>query len=120
MQYMLLIYGDQDSWKSRSEEENGQIMQGYMQFTKDLQDSGVLVAGDALEPTQQATTVRVRNDETLSSDGPFAETKEQLGGYYLVEGGSLDEAIEWASKIPGARHGSVEVRPVMVFEEEGA
>ena len=120
MQYMLLIYGDQESWKSRSEEENGQIMQGYMQFTKDLQDSGALVAGDALEPTQTATTVRVRNDETLTTDGPFAETKEQLGGYYLVEAGSLDEAIEWASKIPGARHGSVEVRPVMVFEEEGS
>jgi hypothetical protein len=120
MQYMLLIYGDQESWKSRSEEENGQIYQAYMQFTKDLQDSGAMVAGDALEPTPTATTVRVRNDETLTTDGPFEETKEQLGGYYLVDVGSIDEALEWAAKIPGARHGSVEVRPVMVFEEEGA
>jgi|RhiMetdeSRZDD1v2_1073273.scaffolds.fasta_scaffold3584006_1 hypothetical protein len=120
MQYMLLIYGDQEGWKSRSEEENGQIMQAYMQFTKELQDSGAMVAGDALEPTQTATTVRVRNDETLTTDGPFAETKEQLGGYYLVDVGSIDEALEWAAKLPGARHGSVEVRPVMVFEGDGS
>src|SRR4051794_20148555 len=120
MQYMLLIYGDQEGWKSRSEEENGQIYQAYMQFTKELQDSGAMVAGDALEPTQTATTVRVRNDETLTTDGPFAETKEQLGGYYLVDVGSIDEALEWAAKIPGSWHGSVEVRPVMVFEEDGS
>jgi hypothetical protein len=120
MQYMLLIYGDQDGWKSRSEEENGQIMQAYMQFTQELQDSGSMVAGDALEPTPTATTVRVRNDETLTTDGPFAETKEQLGGYYIVDVGSIDEALEWAAKIPGASHGSVEVRPVMVFEEDGS
>ena len=119
MQYMLLIYGDQDGWKSRSEEENGQIMQAYMQFTEELQASGSLVGGDALEPTQTATTVRVRNDETLTTDGPFAETKEQLGGYYIVDVGSIDEALEWAAKIPGAKHGSVEVRPVMVFDEDG-
>jgi hypothetical protein len=118
MQYMLLIYGDQDGWKSRSEEENGQIMQAYMQFTEELQGSGSLVGGDALQPTETATTVRVRNDETLTTDGPFAETKEQLGGYYIVDVGSIDEALEWAAKIPGASHGSVEVRPVMVFEED--
>ena len=79
-----------------------------------------MLAGDALEPTETATTVRVQDDEVLTTDGPFAETKEQLGGYYLIEAGTLDEAIEWASKIPGARHGSVEVRPVMVFEEDGS
>ena len=120
MQYILLIYGDQESWKSRSEEENGQIYQDYMQFTKDLQDSGAMVGGDALEPTPTATTVRVRNDETLTTDGPFAETKEQLGGYYIVDVGSIDEALAWAAKIPGARYGSIEVRPLMVFEEDGA
>ena len=120
MQYMLLIYGDQNGWQSRSEEENGQIMQAYYQFTQELQDSGAMAAGDALEPTQTATTVRVRNDETLTTDGPFAETKEQLGGYYLVDVKSLDEALEWAAKIPGAKHGSVEVRPVMVFDEDGS
>jgi hypothetical protein len=103
-----------------SEEEMGQIMQAYGTFTQELQDSGAMVAGDALEPIETATTVRVRNDETLTTDGPFAETKEQLGGYYLVDVGSLDEALAWAAKIPGARHGSVEVRPLMVFEEDGS
>ena len=120
MQYMLLIYGDQNGWQSRSDEENNQLMQAYYRFTKDLQKSGAMVGGDALQPTQTATTVRVRNDETLTTDGPFAETKEQLGGYYIVDVGSLDEALEWAAKIPGAKHGSVEVRPVMVFDEDGS
>jgi hypothetical protein len=120
MQYMLLIYGDQSGWETRSEEERGQIYQAYGAFTEELLNSGSHVAGDALQPTDTATTVRVRDDETLTTDGPFAETKEQLGGYYIVEAGSLDEAIDWAAKIPGARHGSVEVRPVMVFEEDAS
>jgi len=119
VQYMLLIYGDQSQRGSMSEEEMGRLMQAYGDYTQELQDSGSLVAGDALQPIDTATTVRVRNDETLTTDGPFAETKEQLGGYYLVDVGSLDEALGWAAKIPGARHGSVEVRPVMVFEEDG-
>jgi hypothetical protein len=116
VQYMLLIYGDANGRESMSEEEMGQIFQAYTDYTKELQDSGKMVAGDALQPTDTATTVRVRNDETLTTDGPFAETKEQLGGYYLVDVDTLDEALEWAAKIPGARHGSIEVRPVMVFE----
>jgi hypothetical protein len=120
MQYMLLIYGDENGWESLGEEERGQMMQAYGSFTQELRDRGALVAGDALEPTQTATTVRVQSGETLTTDGPFAETKEQLGGYYLVEADSLDEAIEWAAKIPAASHGSVEVRPVMVFEENGS
>jgi len=120
VQYMLLIYGAEDGWESMSEDERGQIFQAYGAFTKELQDSGSMVAGDALESTQTATTVRVKNDETLTTDGPFAETKEQLGGYYLIDADSLDDAIEWAAKIPAAKHGSVEVRPVMVFEEDGA
>jgi hypothetical protein len=120
MQYMLLIYGDQDGWETLSEAERGEMMQAYSSFSQELRDSGSLVAGDALEPTETATTVRVRDDETLTTDGPFAETKEQLGGYYLVEADSLDEAIGWAAKIPGARYGSVEVRPVVVFEEDGS
>ncbi len=118
MQYLLLIYGDQNGWESMSEEERGQIFQAYGSFTQDLEQSGAMVGGNALQPTQTATTVRVRNDETLTTDGPFAETKEQLGGYYLVNVDSLDEALEWAAKIPGARHGAIEVRPVMVFEED--
>jgi hypothetical protein len=120
MQYMLLIYGDESSWDGRSDEERGQIFQAYGAFTEELRQSGSMVAGDALQPTQTATTVRVQEGETLTTDGPFAETKEQLGGYYLIEADSLDEAIEWAGKVPGARHGSVEVRPVMVFEEAAA
>ena len=120
MQYMLLIYGGQNGWETLSEAERGEMMQAYGSFSQELRDSGSLVAGDALEPTETATTVRVRDDETLTTDGPFAETKEQLGGYYLVEADSLDEAIGWAAKIPGARYGSVEVRPVVVFEEDGS
>ena len=103
MQYMLLIYGDEDGWETRSEEERGQIYAGLRAFTQELQDSGAMVAGDALAADGTATTVRVRDGETLTTDGPFAETKEQLGGYYMVEVGSLDEAIEWAAKIPGAQ-----------------
>jgi hypothetical protein len=119
MQYLLLIYGDQSAASSMSEEEMGQVMQAYGTYTQELEQSGAMVGGNALQPVETATTVRVRNDETLTTDGPFAETKEQLGGYYLVDVGSLDEALEWAAKIPGARHGSIEVRPVMVFDEEG-
>lgn len=119
MQYMLLIYGDQSSWDTRTEEERGQIFQAYGAFTQELQDSGAMVAGDALEPTDTATTVRVQNDDVLTTDGPFAETKEQLGGFYLLDVKDLDEAIEWAAKIPGAQFGSVEIRPVMVFDEAG-
>jgi hypothetical protein len=117
MQYLLLIYGDQESYNQRSEEERGLIFQAYGTFTQELQQSGAMVGGNALQPVQTATTVRVRDGETLTTDGPFAETKEQLGGYYLIDAESLDDAIEWAAKIPGASHGSVEVRPVMVFEE---
>src|SRR2546430_7283813 len=101
---MLLIYGNEGSWGSHSEEERGQIMRAYGSFTQELQDAGSMIAGDALQPTQSATTVRVQGGETLTTDGPFAETKEQLGGYYLIEADSLDEAIEWASKIPAASH----------------
>ena len=117
MQYMLLIYGNEGAWSSASDDERQQIMEAYGAFTQELRDAGAMIAGDALQSTQTATTVRVQNDETLTTDGPFAETKEQLGGYYLIEAESLDEAIAWAAKIPGSKHGSVEVRPVMVFEE---
>ena len=115
MQYMLLIYGDQNGWESRGEEERGQIFQAYGAFTQELQGSGAMVAGDALQPTQTATTVRVRDGETLLSDGPFAEIKEQLGGYYILDCEDLDVALRYAAMIPSARYGSVEVRPVMVM-----
>src|SRR6266550_7939040 len=98
---MLLIYGNEGSWGSHSEEERGQIMQAYGSFTQELQDAGAMIAGDALQPTQSATTVRVQDGETLTTDGPFAETKEQLGGFWVVEAPDLDAALALAAS--GAR-----------------
>ena len=117
MQYLLLIYENESNWAKMPEADQGKMFGEYMQFTKSIAESGQLVGGEALQPVKSATTVRVRDGKTLTTDGPFAETKEQLGGYYIVDVGSIDEALEWAAKIPGAQHGSVEVRPVMVFEE---
>ncbi len=120
MQYMLLIYDDERRWAEMSDEERGPIFQEYFGLTKELQDAGAYVAGDPLQPTPTATTVRVRDGETLTTDGPFAETKEQLGGYYLIDAKDLDEAIQVAAKIPSARWGSIEIRPVVDFSQAGA
>ena len=119
MQYMLLIYDDEKLWAGMSDAERGAIYGEYGAYTQGLRDTGAFVAGDALQPTSAATTVRVRDAEQLVTDGPFAETKEQLGGYYLVEAADLDEAVRWAAKIPSAKVGSIEVRPVMEFPEAG-
>ena len=94
-------------------------MPKWFEYTTALQESGAMVAGDALEPIDTATTVRVRDGETVISDGPFAETKEALGGYYLVDVPDLDAALAWAAKIPNVGYGSVEVRPVVVFDQTG-
>jgi hypothetical protein len=115
MRYMLLIYGDDQA--AMSEADAAAEYQAYNAFTQDIVDRGLMQGGEALQPTSTATTVRVRNDETLTTDGPFAETKEQLGGFYIVDCKDLDEAIETAAKIPGARKGSIEVRPIMEFPE---
>jgi hypothetical protein len=120
MQYMLLIYDDENVWRTMSEEERGRAMADYGAYTQELRDAGAFLFGDALQPVDTATTVSVREGKTLTTDGPFAETKEQLGGFYAIEAESLDRAIEWASKIPSARFGKIEVRPVMVFDREGA
>jgi len=117
MQYLCLIYEAESDFFSRSKEEQDAIMGEYFTFTNGIQEGGQFVSGDALMPTQTATTVRVRDGKVVSSDGPFAETKEQLGGYYLLECKDLDEAIALAAKIPAARNGSIEVRPVMVFDQ---
>jgi hypothetical protein len=117
MQYMLLIYNDPHGWESMSEAERGEVFNAYGTFTAELQASGKMVAGDALQATDTATSVRVRDGETLTTDGPFAETKEVLGGYYLIDVESLDEALEWGSKVPGARYGTIEVRPVVTDYE---
>jgi hypothetical protein len=113
MQYMLLIYGNEAEQAGRAAEESKLMFAEYGEFTKGIIGSGHFKAGDALQPTSTATTVRVRNGKQLVTDGPFAETREQLGGYYLVEAKDLDEARAIAARIPGAKHGSIEVRPVM-------
>ena len=113
MQYLLLIYQDEKVWADKSEAEQGKVFEEYMEFTKGIVQSGNYKGGEALEPVAKATTVRVRNGKRLTTDGPFAETKEQLGGYYLVEAKDLDEALTIAARIPDARTGSVEVRPIM-------
>jgi hypothetical protein len=117
MQYLLLIYEREADWNAMNEKEKGTIFQEYMAFTQGIMKSGHHRAGDALQPVSTATTVRVRNGKTVTTDGPFAETREQLGGYYLVEAKDLDEAISIAARIPAARHGSVEVRPIMVYQQ---
>jgi len=113
MQYILLIYGNEAAMKTATEADRNAMFGAYREYTQGLIKSGNMKAGDALQPTTTATTVRVRDGKTLTTDGPFAETKEQLGGYYLVEAKDLDEATKLAAGIPGARVGSIEVRPVM-------
>jgi hypothetical protein len=110
---MLLIYSKESEWTSLSDQGKGELYREYMAFTDEIRKSGHYVAGDGLEATSTATTVRVRNGKTVSTDGPFAETREQLGGYYVVKARDLDEATAIAARIPGARMGSIEVRPVM-------
>lgn len=116
MQYLLLIYEAESQQEARSEEESGAVFQAYKEFHEWLGPTGKMVGGDALHPTSTATTVRVRAGEAVLTDGPFAETKEQLGGYYLIEAENLDEATAIAAKIPTAKTGCVEVRPVMIIE----
>jgi hypothetical protein len=118
MQYMLLIYDSEDVWRTMSEEDQRTVMGEYRAYTEALKSSGKYVAGDALQPTNTAKSVRVRDGEVDQTDGPFAETKEVLGGYYLVDVDSEDEALEWAAKIPSAKFGTIEVRPIVVFPVE--
>lgn len=117
MQYLCLIYEAEALEAQRDEQANNEVFGAYMEFTDAIKSSGNFVAGDALMPTETATTVRIRDGQMTTTDGPFAETKEQLGGYYLVEAKDLDEAIEIAARIPSAKTGSIEVRPLMVFEQ---
>jgi hypothetical protein len=121
MKYMLLIYGDEQQGNERfgklSEEEQSQELGRWWTYTGELEKSGAMVAGDALQPTATAKTVRVDNGERLVTDGPFAETKEQLGGFYIVEVEGEEQALEWAAKMPNLPHGTVEVRPIMVFDQ---
>ncbi len=115
MKYLLAIYGDENDEIDQASPAFKDLIAGYRQLNEDLTAVDKLLGGEPLVPTSMATTIRVRNDETLITDGPFAETKEQLGGFYLIEADDLDEAIGWASKIPGAKNGSIEIRPVAEF-----
>lgn len=113
MQYLLLIYHNENQYESLGEAERGKITGEYMELAKNIRAKGQYVGGNRLDSTAKATTVRVRDGERLLTDGPFAETKEQLGGYFLVEANDLDEAIAIAGRIPAARWGSIEVRPIV-------
>ena len=112
MNYLLLIYGEEAETLPSAPAAAQKMSDAYSVFTESIAKSGVLRGGDALEVVATATTVRVRNGEVVVTDGPFAETKEQLGGYYLIECDDLDAAIEIASRVPGAQHGSIEIRPI--------
>lgn len=115
MRYLLLIYSDENREASMSKEEQDAWMGEYWAYTEAMGQAGIRVGGEALQPTATATTVRMRDGQKLTTHGPFAETKEQLGGFYLIDAENLDQAIEWAAKCPGARVGSIEVRPIMEF-----
>ena len=113
MKYMCLIYSDESAFAKFSKAEQEAGYAEYFAFTDSIRKSGNYVAGDALAPTHTATAVRVQNGKTKTTDGPFAETREQLGGYYVIQAKDLDEAVAIAARIPGARYGTVEVRPVL-------
>src|SRR5262245_52287937 len=121
MRYALLIYSDSDQWqKEYADQPEGTEMQEYMAYSQLLIDRGAMAGGEPLDPTTSATTIRLRGGQRLVTDGPFAETKEALGGFYVIDARDLDEAIELAAKCPGARTGSVEVRPVMAMPDAAA
>jgi hypothetical protein len=115
MKYLCLIYDDEKKWAEMPKAELESIFAEYGAFTQDITKSGHYLGGNPLQPTHTATTVRIRNGKVSTTDGPFAETKEQLGGYYLVEAKDLNEAMQLAARIPSVRYGSIEVRPVMVL-----
>ena len=113
MRYLLLIYTEEQL--EASPDAMAAEFQAYDRFTNEVRDRGIYEAGEALRPTSTATTVRVRDGQTVTTDGPFAETKEALGGFYMVDATDLDDAIQLAAKIPGAKHGSIEIRPIFEY-----
>ena len=112
MQYMLLIYHNEQGWADLPKDQLQAMVAAYGAFTQELIASGAMRAGSALRPAATATMVRVRNGKVQTTDGPFAETKEQLGGYYLIDVANVDEAVKWAAKIPSANGGTIEIRPL--------
>jgi hypothetical protein len=120
MKYMLLLYGDETRWENMSPEEGEESMKAWGTYSQELVEAGAFVAGEGLTPTTAATTVRIKDGDVVHTDGPFAETREQLGGFYLLECPDLDAALGWAAKVPElAEVGSVEVRPVMDYDAAG-
>jgi hypothetical protein len=119
MKFLLTIYGDESGYASATPDEIQQVMDAYMAFGRAVEEAGVYLGGEGLQPSSTATVVRVRDNETITTDGPFAETREQLGGYYLLDCADLDDALRWAARIPGAQAGAIEVRPVMDYEAAG-
>ncbi len=115
MQYLLLIYANEAEAAKMGDTGRKEMMSEYQTFTQSIIKSGNFKGGDALQASTNATTVRVRNGKPMTTDGPFAETREQLGGYYLIEAKDLDEASAIAARVPSAKFGSIEVRPVMVY-----
>jgi hypothetical protein len=113
MKYILLIYDREQDWQKLDEAERNAIFAEYMKFSQDLRDSGNYLAGSQLHPVASATSLRIRNNQQLVTDGPFAETHEQLGGYYLIQAKDLDEATAIAARIPSARFGTIEIRPLV-------
>jgi hypothetical protein len=117
MRYMLIILGDESQYASLSDEERAANGARWADYTKELVDAGKFVSGDGLQSVTTATTLRVENGERVLTDGPFAETKEQIGGFYVIEAKDLDEAIDWAAKLPHAENGTTEIRPVMEYAD---
>jgi hypothetical protein len=115
MQYMLMIFGDEAGRQKYSKEENNQMFAAYGAYTQALKKAGVMKAGDPLQPSSTATTVRVKGGKTEVLNGPYAETREQLGGYYIIDVPDLDAALSWAARCPGASVGTIEVRPIMAM-----
>ena len=112
MKFLCLIYDNESQWTAMTKSEVDTLMSEFRTFTEKIKGSGHYIAGNRLQPTQTARTIRIRNGKLLATDGPFAETKEQLGGYYMIEAKDLTDAVQVASRIPSARFGSVEVRPI--------
>jgi hypothetical protein len=118
MEFLALIHADEGAWERMSDDERASAYEEYVEFGQAARAAGVFVDGDELGPTASATTVRIRDGNQLVTDGPYAEVKEALGGYYILDCSSFDEAVEWAARIPAAAYGAIEVRPVHVDEED--
>jgi hypothetical protein len=119
MRYMLLLFGDESSWANMSEEEGAAVMAAYDRYYEEATKAGVFVSGEGLQPTATATTMRIVGGERVLNDGPFAETKEQLGGFYVLECKDLDDALAWAERCPASGNGAIEIRPVIDYEAMG-